>query len=125
MSYLSDWAEQVKIRDKNCVICGSKQNLDAHHIFKVNKYDDAYLDLNNGVALCEKCHNRYHNKYGLDCSIKNLLELKRQMTTPKCEKLKMKCDFLCNKVEKLEKKNKKLKKKNNKLRKKIRDLKED
>ena len=76
MSYLSDWAEQVINRDRNCVVCGSKKNLEAHHVFKVNMYDDAYLDLNNGITLCHSCHEKYHSRYGLDCNINNLLNFK-------------------------------------------------
>ena len=98
MSYLSDWAENVKKRDRNCVICGSKQNLEAHHVFKVNEYDDAYLDLNNGITLCHRCHNRYHQKYGLDCNIKNLLDLKNEITLPFHEKLIKKHGNVCNQL---------------------------
>ena len=88
MTYLSDWAEQVINRDHNCAICGSYQNLQSHHIFKVNNYDDAYLDLNNGITMCSKCHALYHERYGLDCNLKNLLELKSEVFYPSFGKLK-------------------------------------
>ena len=140
MSYLSDWAEQVINRDGKCVICDSKQNLESHHLFKVNKYDDAYLDLNNGITLCQSCHEKYHDKYGLDCNIKNLLEFKSEMNNPSHEKLKknhgmvcsqlrtlketydnllMKHEKTCCQSRDLEEKNKKLKKENKRLRKKM------
>ena len=140
MSYLSDWAEQVINRDRNCAICGSNQNLEAHHIFKVNMYDDAYLDLNNGITLCHSCHEKYHSKYGLDCNIKNLLTLKSKINNPSHEKLIKNHGKVCNELKNLNKKyntlikkhestcsqnrnlgekNKKLKKENKKLRKKM------
>lgn len=34
MNYLSDWTEKVVNRDNTCVICGIKENLEAHHVFK-------------------------------------------------------------------------------------------
>ncbi|MBO4516044.1 HNH endonuclease [bacterium] len=104
MSYLSDWAEQVIKRDRNCVICGSKQDLEAHHIFKVNNYDDAYLDLNNGIALCRKCHLNFHETYGLDCNIKNLLEFKENASNQSYSKLKKKYDIIYFQKTNLEKK---------------------
>lgn len=121
MSYLSDWAEKVINRDTHCVLCGSRQNLEAHHVFKVNMYDDAYLDINNGVTLCRKCHSLYHEKYGLDCNLKNLLELKYDVYNPSFAKLKIKYGNVVNQMENLEKKNKKLKKKNRKLRKRLKE----
>ena len=139
MSYLSDWAEKVKNRDRNCVLCGSKQNLEAHHIFKLNEYDDAYLDLNNRIKLCHSCHKKYHRKYGIDCNIKNLLNIKNEIVNPSHEKLVKKHGKVCsqlnlkekhkNLMEKhektydqksdLEAKNRKLKRENKKLRKKM------
>ena len=119
MSYLSDWAEKVMHRDSKCVICGSKNSLEAHHVFKVNKYDDAYLDINNGITLCKGCHEMYHERYGLDCNLKNLLDLKRDMANPSYAKLKVKYDLVHNQMRNLEKKNRKLKTKNRKLRKRL------
>ena len=39
MTIISDWAETVIERDKKCVIYGTRQNLEAHHVFKVNTYE--------------------------------------------------------------------------------------
>ena len=121
MSYLSDWAEKVIHRDNKCVICGSKHNLEAHHVFKVNQYDDAYLDLNNGITLCNDCHALYHKVYGIDCNLKNLLDLKNDRVNPSCAKLKVKYHHVHSQMKNLEKKNRKLKTKNRKLRKRLRE----
>lgn len=51
-------AEMVKDRDSNkCVICGSTENLNAHHI----GYDGDYLNENDIVTLCNRCHECLHD----------------------------------------------------------------
>ena len=51
-------AQMVKERDDNkCVICGSTENLNAHHI----GYDGDCLDENDIVTLCNRCHECLHD----------------------------------------------------------------
>ena len=51
-------AEMVKDRDGNrCVICGSTENLNAHHI----GYDGDCLYENDIVTLCNRCHECLHD----------------------------------------------------------------
>ena len=51
-------AQMVKERDGHkCVICGSTENLNAHHI----GYDGDYLDENDIVTLCNRCHECLHD----------------------------------------------------------------
>ena len=51
-------AQMVKERDGNkCVICGSTENLNAHHI----GYDGDCLDENDIVTLCNRCHECLHD----------------------------------------------------------------
>ena len=38
--------------------------MEAHHIKPKAKFPNEAYDDNNGVALCQKCHKEYHNKYG-------------------------------------------------------------
>jgi len=56
---------ECKIRDNFiCQICGSKENLKAHHIFYKSKYPKLTLNINNLITLCEYCHNQIHwNKW--------------------------------------------------------------
>ena len=56
------WRNSVIERDKKCQICGSKENLEAHHIKEFSKYPLERLNLDNGVALCQKCHKKIHKK---------------------------------------------------------------
>ena len=64
------WQQSIKRRDKKCVKCGSRKHLEAHHIISLNKMIDTYniknrdeaincnafWNLDNGIALCRKCH---------------------------------------------------------------------
>ena len=51
-------AAMVKDRDGNkCVICGSTENLNAHHI----GYEGDCLDENDIVTLCNRCHECLHD----------------------------------------------------------------
>lgn len=61
--------KRVKERDKFCKCCGDigvDGHLEVHHIFPVSNYRELAADENNMVALCQSCHARYHNRYGLD-----------------------------------------------------------
>ena len=51
-------AQMVKDRDGHkCVICGSTENLNAHHI----GYDGDRMDENDIVTLCNRCHECLHD----------------------------------------------------------------
>ena len=55
------WRQQVYQRDNyKCVLCGSKEKLNAHHIKSWKDYPALRYDISNGTTLCEKCHIMYH-----------------------------------------------------------------
>lgn len=55
------WAKTIKSRDKNrCVVCGTDNNLNAHHLLPKHTYSDLSLDLKNGITLCRRCHRIAH-----------------------------------------------------------------
>ena len=66
----SEWKNAVYEKDKNrCVICGSTENIEAHHIYQFANYEDLRLDVSNGMSLCKIHHNiavkgSYHSVYG-------------------------------------------------------------
>lgn len=60
---LKDWVNQLFLKYNKCLICGSKEHLEPHHIVQVKPYDKLYSDINNGAVLCKKCHRRYHELY--------------------------------------------------------------
>jgi 5-methylcytosine-specific restriction endonuclease McrA len=59
------WRAQVLLRDNNsCRKCGSRQGIEAHHIYSVKEEPSLAHDINNGVALCWACHRKFHKDYG-------------------------------------------------------------
>jgi 5-methylcytosine-specific restriction endonuclease McrA len=58
----NNWRRAVLSRDGyKCVLCGSSEQVQAHHI--IRWADSEYLRFNqtNGVALCFECHDNGHN----------------------------------------------------------------
>lgn len=48
-----------------CRCCGSKNNIEAHHLDGFNWCVNRRTDVTNGVTLCSDCHRDFHNKYGI------------------------------------------------------------
>ena len=57
---LQNWGSAIRRRDKICQNCGSVKKLNAHHIFYKIFYPALALNKNNGITLCEKCHDEVH-----------------------------------------------------------------
>ncbi len=51
------WKEYCLERDKYCQYCGSKDNLQVHHIVS-RKNNSVKYDVENGITLCKRCHSR-------------------------------------------------------------------
>jgi hypothetical protein len=47
-----------------CVICGSKELLVAHHKNAWGKYKKQRFVVENGEAICKRCHVCFHKAYG-------------------------------------------------------------
>ena len=67
---LRKWSVLVRFRDRTCQVCGSRESLQAHHIFDKSYHPELAYELSNGIALCgndEKtgnhCHSFYHNAF--------------------------------------------------------------
>ena len=55
------WAKRVKERDNNqCIICGHKERLNAHHLIPA-EIEALRLSLINGVSLCPS-HHRFNRQ---------------------------------------------------------------
>lgn len=68
--YIS-WRKKVFIRDLHTCQCCGKRNgngktvkLNAHHIYNWKDYEDIRFNEDNGITLCEDCHNLFHSKFG-------------------------------------------------------------
>ena len=63
---LKKWRYEVYFRDNFiCQFCDDNKggNLVAHHLDGWNWCKEKRTDVDNGITLCEKCHNEFHNKY--------------------------------------------------------------
>lgn len=66
------WRNSVFKRDLyTCQCCGSKSGnghhattLNAHHIANWADNPDSRYDVDNGITLCQNCHNAFHSIYG-------------------------------------------------------------
>ena len=55
------WREMILIRDKRtCVLCGSKEWIEVHHISRWIDDHESRLRQDNGVCLCIICHRKHH-----------------------------------------------------------------
>jgi HNH endonuclease len=65
------WSKAVLEKfNYTCEICGSKENLEAHHILPVKTNQELVEDVNNGACLCHDCHMKHGHKD--ECSLSNL-----------------------------------------------------
>lgn len=56
-----EWRSSVFIRDGfQCKKCGTKKDLQAHHIKPWKSNKDLRYSISNGVTLCRKCHLEAH-----------------------------------------------------------------
>lgn len=59
------WRKAVLEKYKGvCVLCGSKEELRAHHKNAWGKYKEQRYVVENGVVCCFKCHVMFHKIYG-------------------------------------------------------------
>ena len=59
------WAYEVKKRDKfKCQICGIGGFLNSHHCNSWDRFEGQRFDILNGITLCQKHHEAFHNIFG-------------------------------------------------------------
>ena len=59
---LQQWSIFVRRRDNGCVVCGKKEDNDAHHLIAATN-EATRFETNNGISACKK-----HHKFGTDIS---------------------------------------------------------
>ncbi len=53
---LAAWSKQIRARDGRCIVCGSVDFLQAHHLLPKYHYKHLQYELMNGVTVCPRCH---------------------------------------------------------------------
>jgi len=81
-SLLSRWADDVKkLAGNTCEICGSTDNLHAHHVEPKSTNPAMAYDIENGMCLCSDCHHK--RGHAGDCSPTRLGEIACRESFPK------------------------------------------
>lgn len=58
------WVQIIWARDNfTCQKCKARKQLNAHHIRNYASYAEGRFDVDNGITLCELCHERFHQLY--------------------------------------------------------------
>ena len=63
---MKKWKKKIKSLDEGeCQCCGERieKDIQIHHIMPLRDYPNLGTEEGNGIALCKKCHNRYHEMY--------------------------------------------------------------
>lgn len=106
------WSKVIRGQQKYCQVCGSREYLNAHHIFsRTNRV--LRWELSNGICLCSKHHTMssefsahktpleftmwYIDQYGQE-ELDNLIELKRSIIKPDRAEIK---EYLESELKKL------------------------
>ena len=62
---IQNWSKKVR-KTGHCHCCGymiEAQELQAHHLWSKSLHPTLAIEVTNGVALCDDCHQGYHRKY--------------------------------------------------------------
>lgn len=62
------WSKYIRTRDRECLMCGKTENLQAHHCIVTKGASNATrYNLNNGITLCYGCHiHGIHGEMNID-----------------------------------------------------------
>ena len=70
-----DFIKQILyLYNYTCFLCGSKENLEVHHLDGYEWCKEKRTDISNGICLCDKCHKAFHSKYGYKSNTKQQFE---------------------------------------------------
>jgi len=69
------WKKEVlKAYNFQCIKCGSKENLNTHHVESYFTNKELRWDISNGVILCKTHHREFHARYGKTNTTREQLE---------------------------------------------------
>lgn len=78
-----EWAKNIKIRDNYiCQVCHKYGiPLNSHHLNSWDLFVEQRYDLDNGITLCVRCHERFHSIYGRGKNTRfQFLQFKKSMS---------------------------------------------
>ena len=71
------WKKEVALKfDNTCCVCLSQEKIVFHHLFSYKYYPDLRTDKDNGVCLCEICHNNFNDLYSNACTLKQFISFR-------------------------------------------------
>lgn len=71
------WKKEVSLKfDNTCCVCLSKEKIIFHHLFSYKYYPDLRTDKDNGVCLCEICHNNFNDLYSNANTLKQFISFR-------------------------------------------------
>lgn len=77
-----EFRKKVLERDKNtCQNCGSKKQLEVHHIKSVSEYPELALDIKNAITYCKNCHSKTESYLKYQKGLKREQEKKKKLVT--------------------------------------------
>ena len=68
--YESNYYDYIKCRQlvldrdsRECALCGSKKDLEVHHVYPFQDYPLLGICISNGITLCRDCHQKKVNQH--------------------------------------------------------------
>lgn len=78
------WKQEVFDRFNNtCCVCLSDKKIICHHLYSYKYYPDLRTDPNNGVCICNSCHQLFNTYYSNINTLEQFLEFNRIMKNTK------------------------------------------
>ena len=99
--------DKLRKKDNTCFICGSKEDIEPHHIRKVKQSNQSYAREDNIVLLCRKCHKKYHYRHK-NADPKSFIEFALEMQHSKRQHYNRSLHDLKREREKLRSENRRL-----------------
>jgi hypothetical protein len=75
-----EWRDAVYKRDNYCCrICSGREGgIKAHHKQNYSMFRELRCDVENGVALCDSCHKKIHERFGKFTTLENWAEFEKE-----------------------------------------------
>ncbi len=90
----SQWKKEVALKfDNICCVCLSQEKIVFHHLFSYKYYPDLRTETDNGVCLCEICHNNFNDLYSNASTLKQFIAFRNEYKGKPTKRLSFKQRF--------------------------------